>query len=70
MDLGLTGKVALVTGSSAGIGLAVAQTLAQEGCKLIICGRNFEKIQQIEKLLSREKENLEILALSADVQKA
>ena len=70
MDLGLTGKVALVTGSSAGIGLAVAQILAQEGCKLIICGRNFEKIQQIEKLLSREKENLEILALSADVNKA
>lgn len=55
MDLGLTGKVALVTGSSAGIGLAVAQILAQEGCKLIICGRNFEKIQQIEKLLVEKK---------------
>ena len=48
MDLGLKGKVALVTGASAGIGLAVAQTLAQEGCKLVICGRGLEKIQQTE----------------------
>src|SRR5262245_37847624 len=40
MDLGLTGKVALVTGSSRGIGRGVAVTLAQEGCDVMLTGRD------------------------------
>jgi 3-oxoacyl-[acyl-carrier protein] reductase len=40
MDLGLKGKVALVGGSSRGLGLAVAQELAREGCRLVLCGRD------------------------------
>jgi NAD(P)-dependent dehydrogenase (short-subunit alcohol dehydrogenase family) len=39
MDLGLTGKTALVTGASEGIGKAIARTLAEEGVRVAICAR-------------------------------
>ncbi len=39
MDLGLTDKVAFVTGGSSGIGLAIAAKLAAEGCRVAIAGR-------------------------------
>jgi len=39
MDLGLTDKVAIVTGSSRGLGLASARALAAEGCRVTLCGR-------------------------------
>jgi NAD(P)-dependent dehydrogenase (short-subunit alcohol dehydrogenase family) len=40
MDLGLTGKVCLVTGSTGGIGLAVARLLIEEGARVATCGRS------------------------------
>jgi 3-oxoacyl-[acyl-carrier protein] reductase len=40
MDLGLHGKVALVTASSKGLGRASAEALSQEGAKLVLCARN------------------------------
>ena len=40
MDLGLKDKTALITGGTSGIGLAIAQKLAGEGCKIAICGRD------------------------------
>lgn len=39
------GRVALVTGASAGIGAAVAKTLVQHGMKVVGCARNVEKIE-------------------------
>jgi NAD(P)-dependent dehydrogenase (short-subunit alcohol dehydrogenase family) len=46
MDLQLNDKVALVTGSTAGIGLEIARRLAVEGAKVIITGRNQAKLDQ------------------------
>src|SRR3954470_16283325 len=44
MDLKLDGKVALVTGSTAGIGLAIAQGLAHEGARIIVNGRTEQRV--------------------------
>src|ERR1700726_3637975 len=45
MDLGLKGKVAVVTGGSVGIGLAIAEGLAAEGVDIIIAARNAERVR-------------------------
>jgi 3-oxoacyl-[acyl-carrier protein] reductase len=44
MDFGLKGKIALITASSAGIGKAIAESLAGEGCNIAICARSKEKL--------------------------
>lgn len=44
MDLGISGKVALVTGGSAGLGLAAAKSLAREGCDVCVSARDPEKL--------------------------
>ncbi|PJJ47885.1 SDR family NAD(P)-dependent oxidoreductase [Hymenobacter chitinivorans] len=46
MDLQLTNKLALVTGSTAGIGLAIAQRLAAEGAEVILTGRTSARIEE------------------------
>jgi 3-oxoacyl-[acyl-carrier protein] reductase len=46
MDLGLFDKVAIVTGSSRGLGLASAKALAAEGCRVAICARTDAPLQQ------------------------
>ena len=45
MDLGLAGKVAIVGGSSRGIGRAIALALAQEGCNVAICARGQQELE-------------------------
>jgi 3-oxoacyl-[acyl-carrier protein] reductase len=52
MDLQLQGKVALITGSSKGIGRKIAETLAREGCNIGICARNREEVDAAVKDLT------------------
>lgn len=52
MDLKLTGKTALVTGSTAGIGLAISKRLAAEGASVVIVGRSQAKLDEAAKLVT------------------
>ena len=53
MDLGLAGKVALVTGSTSGLGLASAQALAAEGAAVVLCGRREDLAREHASKLER-----------------
>jgi 3-oxoacyl-[acyl-carrier protein] reductase len=46
MDLELTDKVAIVTGSSRGLGLASALALAREGCRVTVCARGADRLRE------------------------
>jgi NAD(P)-dependent dehydrogenase (short-subunit alcohol dehydrogenase family) len=54
MDLQLKGKRALVTGSTAGIGLAIAQALAREGAQVVVNGRTQERVDAAIRAVSAE----------------
>ncbi len=66
MDLGLRNKIALVTGGSVGIGLAVARELAAEGVKVVICARGGERARQEAAHIAAQY-GVEALGLQADV---
>ncbi len=66
MDLGLKDKIALVTGSSRGLGYATARTLAQEGCKVAINGRDAAKINAVAEKLQKET-GAQVIGLAGDV---
>jgi 3-oxoacyl-[acyl-carrier protein] reductase len=65
MDLELGGKVALVTGSSRGIGLAIATALAGEGARVCLCARGEQALEAARAGL--EGRGLTVTALPADV---
>lgn len=61
MDLGISGRVALVTASSKGLGRASALALADEGCKVVVCARGEEALRATEKELANRTEVLAIV---------
>jgi NAD(P)-dependent dehydrogenase (short-subunit alcohol dehydrogenase family) len=70
MDLQLNGKTALVTGSTAGIGLAIATLLAAEGAAVIINGRTRQRIDQAINDIRKAHSRANISGIDADVSTA
>jgi NAD(P)-dependent dehydrogenase (short-subunit alcohol dehydrogenase family) len=70
MDLQLNNKTALVTGSTAGIGLAIAERLAAEGATVILCGRSRGKLDAAVKRVSQMGDVRAVLADPATVDGA
>lgn len=68
MDLGLKGKVAIVAGSSKGLGKAVAFELAREGANVVICSRNETTLLETAREIGSQT-GVQVLAIPADVAK-
>lgn len=65
MDLGIAGKAALVTGASAGLGLAAARALSAEGARVAICSRDEKRITDAARSFSTDTD--EVLPVVCDL---
>ena len=66
MDLGITGKRAIVCASSKGLGRACAQSLANEGVHLVICARTAETLERTADEI-RQASGVEVTAVAVDI---
>jgi NAD(P)-dependent dehydrogenase (short-subunit alcohol dehydrogenase family) len=69
LDLGLEGKIAVITGGSVGIGLAVAEALAEQGVHLLLCARDEGRVKKRAAEIA-EKYAVRAVGVAADVSKA
>jgi NAD(P)-dependent dehydrogenase (short-subunit alcohol dehydrogenase family) len=70
MDLGLSGKRALVTGSTAGIGYATAEVLAREGAAVVVNGRSKERVHAAVTQLKQAVPGARVEGIAADLSNA
>ncbi len=70
MDLQLTGKLALVTGSTAGIGLAIASNLAAEGATVIVNGRTAPRVEEAIARIRETHRGAKLESLAVDLSTA
>jgi len=69
MDLQLKDKIAVITGGSVGIGLAVANGLAEEGVHLVLCARDQQRLDEEAANIAKNY-GVEVSGIKADVSKA
>src|SRR5438094_10195968 len=67
MNLTLDGKKTLVTGSTAGIGFAIARTLAREGASVVITGRTQQRVDSATESIRKEIRDAQISGIALDV---
>ena len=67
MDLELKGKLALVTGSTAGIGFAIARRLALEGAEVILNGRTDDRVREASAKIEKEVSGAKLRGVAADL---
>ena len=67
MDLGLGGKVVILSGGSMGIGFACAQAFAAEGAKVAMAARSRERLEQAAETIRQRTPGAEVLPVSADM---
>jgi len=67
MNLELRGKTAIVTGSTAGIGLAIAAALAEEGAAVVINGRTAARVAAAEEAIRRKVKDAQLHGVAADL---
>jgi NAD(P)-dependent dehydrogenase (short-subunit alcohol dehydrogenase family) len=67
MNLGLQGKIAVVSGSTAGIGLAIATALAAEGARVIINGRTQERVDAALEKIRERVPSADLRGVAADL---
>ena len=70
MKIDLTGKTALVTGSTAGIGHAIAKALAATGANVVVNGRSQAKVEAVAAKLAQEVSGGKVRGIAADVSTA
>jgi NAD(P)-dependent dehydrogenase (short-subunit alcohol dehydrogenase family) len=67
MDLQLIDKTALVTGSTAGIGFAIASLFAQEGAAVVVNGRSQKRVDEAIERIRREQNHARVTGIAADL---
>src|SRR5258708_28832454 len=70
MDLKINGKTAVVSGSTAGIGFAIAAALAAEGAKVVVNGRTQARVDAAVKKIRTSVENAGLRGVPADLSTA
>jgi 3-oxoacyl-[acyl-carrier protein] reductase len=67
MDLGIAGRVAMIAASSRGLGKAAATSLAREGCRVSICGRDARTLDATAREIQAEAAGAKVLATPCDL---